>query len=64
MEENRENAFADYHKVILPSCTGDGYVASMGLLNDDPIGNYKMKGYALIYAMFDKLAQDYQFGSD
>jgi hypothetical protein len=59
MADNPENAFVDYHKVILPSCTGDGYVASMGKLENDPIGNYKMKGYALIYAMFDKLAQDY-----
>lgn len=56
MEDNPENAFVDYHKVILPSCTGDGYVASMGKLGYEPIGNYKMKGYALIYAMFDKLA--------
>lgn len=56
---------ADFNKVLISYCSGDGYVS-----NTDELGNqakfwgkYYMNGYGNTYALFDKLAKAYGFGS-
>lgn len=63
--DSPENEMADYNKVFYGYCSGDSHISSKDNLGDQyqMFDKYYMNGYGNTYALFDKLAQKYDFGA-
>lgn len=63
--DTEDNELADYNKVLVGYCSGDGYLSNVDNFGRQGkfFGKYYMNGYGNSYALFDKLAEAYGFGA-